>query len=337
MTTQLLTFTKKGIYCKQGDFYLDPWKPVENAIISHGHSDHSRWGMKKYLAHKDSAPVMKLRLGEDINLQTVEYGEKIIMNGVTVSLHPAGHVIGSAQIRVEHKGDVWVYTGDYKLENDGISTPYEPVTCNTFITESTFGLPIYKWDDQYAIFNEVNEWWQENKKMGKTSVLFAYSLGKAQRILQNVDSSIGPILTHGAVENTNKVFREHGIKLPATTLITKETPKEAWEGGLIIAPPSADGSPWLRKFKPFATGYCSGWMAVRGARRWRAIDRGFVISDHCDWTALNSAVKNSQAESVYVTHGFTASYARWLREEYKLNAQDVQTSQHDEVTDQEDG
>lgn len=321
----MLTFTKKGLYCKQGDFYIDPWRPVERAIISHAHSDHARSGHSHYLAHRDSLPILKLRLGEDIQVQPVEYGEVVTMNGVKISLHPAGHVIGSSQVRVEHNGEVWVFTGDYKLTNDGISRPFEPVKCHTFITESTFGLPIYTWESQKSIFSSVNEWWRQNKSQGKVSVLFAYSLGKAQRILQNVNHSIGPILTHGAVENTNRALREHGIALYDTTQVTKDTRPAAWEGGLIIAPPSAHNSPWLKKFEPYSDGHCSGWMAVRGTRRWMSVDRGFVISDHCDWNQLNEAVRLSGAERVFTTHGYSASFARWLRERYGLDARDVRT------------
>ena len=298
---------------------------MERAIISHAHSDHSRYGMKHYLAHHDSIPVMKLRLGADINIKGLDYNEPITINGVKVSLHPAGHVIGSAQIRVEYKGEVWVYTGDYKRENDGISTAFEPVPCHAFITESTFGLPVYNWEPQQKTFDKVNSWWRSNAERGLTSVLFAYSLGKAQRIIANVDHSIGPVLTHGAVENINGALREHGIHIPHTTQVIKETPKSAWEKGLVIAPSSAFGTPWMRKFQPFRTGNCSGWMATRGARRWMAVDTGFVMSDHCDWNGLNQSVKESGAERVFVTHGYAATYARWLREQYKLDAHEVKT------------
>jgi len=210
---QLLTFTDKGIYCAAGDFYIDPWRKVEKAIITHAHADHSRWGMQHYLAHEDSAPIMKLRLGSDIKVQPVKYNQTINHNGVKISLHPAGHIIGSAQVRVEHKGEVWVVSGDYKPNADKTCTPFEPVKCNTFISESTFGLPIYKWKPENEIFDEINAWWWQNRVQGKVSIIYGYSLGKAQRILQGVNHSIGPVFVHGAVYNTNMALLQHGYGL----------------------------------------------------------------------------------------------------------------------------
>ncbi len=315
----LLEFNSKGIYCQQADVYIDPWRPVDRAIITHGHSDHARWGMGHYLCHKHTAPIIRARLGVT-NIDTVEYGETWSKNGVTFSLHPAGHVIGSAQVRVEYRGEVWVASGDYKLQHDNFSTPFEPVRCNVFITECTFGLPIYQWQPQEVIFNDINNWWLENSEQGKTSVIFGYSLGKAQRILQNLDESIGPILTHGAIENMNKVIREECCPLKPTTLITRDTPKSAWAGGLVIAPPSAAGTAWMNKLKPLSTGIASGWMSLRGARRRRAVDRGFALSDHADWNDLNTAIKETGAECIITTHGYTGTFTRWLREQgYKAN------------------
>src|SRR5687767_15681366 len=153
----LIEFSDKGLYCRQGDFYIDPWKPVDRAIITHAHSDHARWGSKYYLCHRQTKPLLRLRLGEN-NFQGVEWEETTDINGVKVSLHPAGHMIGSSQIRVEHKSEVWVVSGDYKIEDDGLSGKFEPVACNTFITESTFGLPIYNWKTQSEIFRDIQDW-----------------------------------------------------------------------------------------------------------------------------------------------------------------------------------
>ncbi|MEO5571141.1 MAG: ligase-associated DNA damage response exonuclease [Bacteroidia bacterium] len=322
--SSLLQFTGKSIYCPLADVHIDPWMPVERAIITHAHSDHAKWGSKNYLAHKDSEPILKLRLGEDIFLQTVEYGEKFSINGVAFSLHPAGHIIGSAQVRVEYKNEVWVVSGDYKLEDDNFCTPFEPVKCNVFITESTFGLPIYKWQPQEKVFSEIKGWYQKNKSEGKASVLMSYSLGKMQRILKNLNINDEIIFAHGAVYSVNERLRQAGFNLPALTLVTKETDKKHFRGALILAPPSADGSAWMKKFNPYSTGYCSGWMLVRGAKNRRAIDQGFVLSDHADWNDLNTAIKNTGAEKVFVTHGYTSVFSKWLNEN-NIAAAEVQT------------
>ena len=311
MKTPLLVFNHKGIYCKQADVYLDPWKPVDKAIITHGHSDHSRWGHKKYITHHNNVPIINHRLGE-ISVTGKKYNETFIINGVQFSLHPAGHIIGSSQVRVEYQGQVWVFTGDYKIENDGISTPFEPIKCHTFITECTFGLPAFNWTPQQNVYNNINNWWAENKAEGKTSVLFGYSLGKAQRLLHGLNPDIGKIYTHAAIENMNEVIRSI-TPLQKTHRIIKETTKQELKGNIVLAPPSTHGSPWIRKMVPFETGSASGWMAFRGARRRRAIDKGFVLSDHCDWNGLLTAIKATEATKVITTHGYTDIFSKYLR------------------------
>ncbi len=311
MKTPLLQFTDRGIYCEPAAVYLDPWKPVDKAIISHGHADHSRWGHKSYITHHRNVPIVKHRLG-DVNITGKEWGESFSINNVKFSLHPAGHIIGSSQIRVEHKGEVWVFTGDYKLEDDGVATRYETIKCHTFITECTFGLPAFLWTPQHEVFQDINAWWEENKANGQTSVLFGYSLGKAQRLLKHLDPSIGKIYTHGAVENMTEVLRPL-VDFPETELITRDTKKEDIKGNMVIAPPSAHGSTWIRKMTPFVTASASGWMAFRGARRRRAIDKGFVLSDHCDWPGLLKAIKDTGAEKIICTHGYTEIFSKYLR------------------------
>jgi putative mRNA 3-end processing factor len=320
----LLQFTNKGIYCPIADVYIDPWRPVKKAFLTHGHADHARFGSEQYLCTKLALPVIKYRLGK-INISGVDYNEDVIVNGVKFSFHPAGHVIGSAQIRVEHKGEIWVVSGDYKLEDDGLATPFEPVKCNHFVTESTFALPVYQWKPQHEVMNEINGWWQKCKDDNKVALLTAYSLGKAQRIIQNVDHNIGPIFTHGAVENINQVIRDQGIALAATTQITKETSKSDLKGALVICPPSAVDTPWAKKLKPYSVGVASGWMALRGQRRRRAADRGFVLSDHADWNGLLKAIDATEAENIYVTHGYSNIFSKYLREEKGLNAQVLET------------
>lgn len=308
----LLVFNDRGIFCEQAGVYLDPWKPVEKAIITHGHADHSRWGHKQYITHHTNVPIIKHRLGE-IEVAGMEYGESFTINNVKFSLHPAGHIIGSSQVRVEYKGEVWVFSGDYKTEDDGIAVPYEPVKCDAFITECTFGLPAFKWLPQKEVMRDINKWWQQNQSEGKTSVLFGYSLGKAQRLLKNLDSSIGKIFTHGAIENMTGVVRQF-VDLPETVRITRDVKKEEIRGGMVLAPPSVQGSTWIRKMVPYETGMASGWMAFRGARRRRAVDRGFVLSDHCDWQGLISSIKATGCERVICTHGYSEIFCRFLNE-----------------------
>ncbi len=294
--------------------FLDPWKPVKRALITHGHSDHAHAGHERYLCTDVAAPVIRHRLNLTDQVQTVAYGERLQINQVIFSFHPAGHIPGSAQVRVEHQGQVWVFTGDYKLEHDGLSTPFEPLRCHTLITESTFGLPVYQWQTQSDIFADINRWWRSNRSQGKTSVLAAYALGKAQRILVNVDHSLGPVWVHGAIDTVQRVLAAQGLRLPHTRLVTAQSTRTDWEGGLILCPPSALGSPWIKKFQPYSLAIASGWMSLRGTRRRRGADRGFALSDHADWCQLNEAVRASGASRVFVTHGYTEVFARWLQE-----------------------
>lgn len=319
----LLCFNDKGIYCEVADVYLDPWRPVTNAIITHGHSDHSRWGHKNYITHHQNVPIIKHRLG-NINVAGVDWGESFTVNNVSFTLFPAGHIVGSSQVRVEHKGEIWVFTGDYKTQDDGLSQPYEVVKCHTFITECTFGLPAFNWLPQEQVFEEVNNWWAENQAEGKTSVIFGYTLGKAQNIIKHLDTSLGKIYTHGAVENMTQVVRQI-VDLPPTELITRDTKKEDLLGNIVVAPPSAHGSIWLRKMAPFVTATASGWMAFRGARARRAIDKGFVLSDHCDWYGLLDSIKATGCEKVIATHGYSDIFSRYLREELGYDARTAKT------------
>lgn len=311
ISSMVLEFREEGIYCPAGGFHIDPWRPVERAVVTHGHADHAYPGHRRYLASEAAAPVMRHRLG-DIAIETLRYGERRDLGGVTVSLHPAGHVPGSAQVRVEHCGEVWVASGDYKTAPDALSEPWEPVRCHAFITECTFGLPVFDWRPEHVLAEQLNQWWVTNHDAGRFSIIGAYALGKAQRIMAMVDPSIGPILTHGAVENTVRVLRAQGIELPPTVRVTPETDLKAYAGALVIAPPSALAGGWIRRFGPASTGIASGWMALRGVRRRRSADRGFVISDHADWAGLNSAIAATGATRIFATHGYTTVFRQWL-------------------------
>ena len=326
---QLIKFTKKGIYCPQGKFYLDPWYPVDYAIISHGHADHARWGMKHYLCHNDSKAILRHRIGADIKVESIAYDDPININGVKVSFHPAGHVIGSAQIRLEHKGYIVVFTGDYKTQPDFITTPFETVKCHTFITESTFGLPIYHWKTEEELQQELQQWVYNNQRNNKTSVFFGYSLGKAQRLMSLLEG-VDNIYVHRAIHNLNEAIINSGIQLPETTLLTADFDKKEVQNKIIIMPPGLLGSRLLKRVPNAATALCSGWMQIRGNKRWQAVDAGFTVSDHADWNGLLSAVKASEAEQVYVTHGSQAVFSKYLNE-IGIKADELKTEYGDEA------
>ena len=325
--------TDRGLYCAKADVYIDPWKPVPRALITHGHSDHARPGHDAYACVKSSKAILRHRLGP-IKMTTYNYGETFTINGVKFSFHPAGHVIGSAQIRIEQDGEVWVVTGDYKLEDDGISEAYEQLQCHAMITESTFGLPVYDWTDQEEVYNDINNWWSENADDGTTTFLTAYSLGKAQRILQHLDQSIGTVYCHGAIANMNDAIVNSGIDLNPYHKVNADNKADDYKTAIVLSPPSALNSAWIKRFKNPSVGVASGWMALRGARRRRGADRGFILSDHCDWKSLNQAITDSGATRIYPTHGYTQIFSQWLTEK-GYDSQPIETAFIGETLDAE--
>jgi putative mRNA 3-end processing factor len=320
----ILVRTEAGLYCPEGDFYIDPWRRVDNAVITHAHSDHARWGMERYLCANDGLTVMRVRLGDEASISGVDYGESVRMNSAKVSLHPAGHVLGSAQVRVEVGGQIAVVSGDYKTEPDATCRAFEPVKCHLFVTESTFGLPIYRWPSEGVVFGKINDWWRNNQANGKCTFLMGYALGKCQRVLAKLEPQIGPIYLHGSVQRLTEAYREAGILLPETLLVSEAPKGFDWSKAIVLAPPSAHGSTWMRRFGEYATGFMSGWMAIRGTRRRRAIDRGFVLSDHVDWPSLITAIGETDAERVWVTHGYSVPVVRYL-EEHGIHAEVLAT------------
>jgi len=331
---KLVKFTKKGIYCIPGKFYLDPWYPVKYAVISHGHADHARWGNQHYLCQNDSKAILKHRLGKDISIESLGYNEPKNINGVQVSFFPAGHVIGSAQIKLEYKGFVVVFSGDYKTQPDFISTPFEPVKCHEFITESTFGLPIYKWKTEQELQQELQNWVLQNQQNNRTSVFLGYSLGKAQRILKLIEH-VDDVFVHSAIHNLNTAISNSGIDIPKSIVITSDFKKENVQRKIVILPPALLGSKLIKKIPNAATAICSGWMHIRGNRRWKGVDAGFAVSDHADWEGLLQAVKATEAEKVYVTHGSQAVFSKYLNE-IGIEAHELKTEFGDEeIADKE--
>ncbi len=304
----LLEPREDGLYCPEGDFYVDPGAPVDRAVVTHAHSDHALPGSRAYLTAKSGEALLRARVGPDAPIQTAAYGERIAIGPVQVSLHPAGHILGSAQVRFERGGEVWVVSGDFKLAPDPTCAAFEPVHCHTFVTESTFGLPIFRWPAEAQVTGAIHAWWRANREAGKASLLFAYPLGKAQRLLAALDASIGPVHVHPAIEPVNRVYRDAGVVLAPTVDDAR------WPHTLILAPPYAHGSSWARRFGSVSTALVSGWMRIRGTRRRRSLDRGFVLSDHADWPALLQAIGETRAETVWVTHGYQAPLVRWLEE-----------------------
>jgi putative mRNA 3-end processing factor len=313
MASEILRLTDRGLYCDPGGFYIDPWKPVDRAVVTHAHSDHACYGCRHYLGSVESRELFRLRLPRDSEFQLLEDNEPITIGGVRVSLHAAGHILGSVMVRLEHRGYVALITGDYKLGNDLTCRPWQPQKCHLMVTESTFGLPIYRWEDQQVTFDSINDWWRRSASEGKCCLLYGYAVGKSQRLLSGLDSSIGPIYTHGAVEKANEAYRAAGVVLPETKAVSEISKGTSYAGSMVVAVPSAHGTPWMRRFGDVSTAMASGWMTIRGARRRRAVDRGFVLSDHADWPGLIEAVKACEPEDVWVTHGCTAIMAKHLQ------------------------
>ena len=333
--SEVITLKKEGLYCPAGDFYIDPWKPVPRAVITHAHADHARPGSKHYYAARSGVGLLKQRLGESISIEGHEFGEQVKLGDAIASFYPAGHVLGSAQIRVEVGGEVWVISGDYKCDDDSSCEAFQPVPCDVFITEATFALPIYRWDPIEEVMDQLMRWWAANAAAGKASAVFCYALGKAQRLLAEIGRRTDrPIYVHGAVDTLLPAYRDAGIELAATIPVLDKAKGESFAGELVIAPPSAFGSPWMQRLGNCGTAFASGWMRVRGHRRRRGFDQGFVMSDHADWPGLLQTIEATGAKKVFATHGYSDTLARYLTEEKGLEAEPLETLFEGEGDDQ---
>lgn len=328
----LIQLRPEGLYCPPADLYVDPWRPVAHAVLTHAHADHARPGSTRYLAQRDAAPILRHRLGADLDLTTVAYGEALDVKGVRVSLHPAGHILGSSQVRLEHEGRVWVATGDFKRDEDPTCAPFEVVPCDAIITEATFALPVYRWRPPEEVIDAILAWWNDCAARGRNALLCCYALGKAQRVLAGLlGRAPRPVLLHRAMEPLVKVYRDAGVAMVETEPATDRPKGEKLTGALVLCPPSASGSTWARRFGEREVGFASGWMQVRGDRRRKAYDRGFALSDHADWPALTDTLRACGARRVITTHGFSEALARYAREEMGLDAEALATDFHGEA------
>lgn len=310
----LLEPRPEGLYCPPAGFYIDPVRRVSQAILTHAHSDHARAGHGTYLCHSHSLPLLRERLGSRIRVQVLDYGIPLVHQGVRISLHPAGHIIGSAQIRLEYQGEVWVVSGDYKLEHDGITPGFEPVPCHTFLSECTFGLPIYQWEIQELVKHQMLAWIRKNQSLGRSPVLLAYSLGKAQRLIHMLGEEAGSILVHPAIAKVQQALADTGWNFaPVQELGCFPFPGPGTRH-LVLLPPGGQGLNLLPDSVPVSLGQCSGWLRARNRRRGDGFQGSFVLSDHADWNGLQEAIALSRAEKIWLMHGFTGPFSTFLRQ-----------------------
>jgi len=310
----LITATQRGLYCPAGDFYIDPAKPVQTAVVTHAHGDHLRAGSARILLAAPGLGIARKRLDDARNVVAMEYGALFKLGPVTVSLHPAGHILGSAQVRLEHDGEVWVVSGDYKRQSDPTCAPFEPLQCDVFVSETTFGQPHFVWPDTAAVVGNIVRWWQINRERGRNSVLFCYALGKAQRVLAELlHHTREPVHVHGEIGSLVEVYRAAGIDMVPTIPVTAAAAAQL-HGALVMATPTMSRSAWLRRLGTGTRAFCSGWMLLEGESQRRGYDMGFVVSDHADWPALVHTCRDSGAARILLMHGRTDRLAAHLKE-----------------------
>lgn len=311
----MLIMTSRGLYCPAGNFHIDPNGAVEHAVVTHAHSDHARRGAGRYYGAACGVDLVRARLGGKIDIRGYEYGQKFRLGAVDVSFHPAGHILGSAQVRLECGGEVWVASGDYKRDADPTCAPFEVVPCDVFVTEATFGTPAYQWAKGADLGREIADWWHANAERGVNSVLFAYSLGKAQRVLGVLQPHARkPVHCHPAAIPLNACYRDQGIALAPTVDLGEVPPDRELRGELFLVPQSFLQSGQAAILgEAYETAFASGWMAGGGFGRADAYDRGFVMSDHADWNDLVRTVVETGARKVYVQHRGKGALVKHLR------------------------
>lgn len=308
----MLSLSREGLYCRAGDFHIDPRRGVKDAVVTHAHADHARRGSQTYHVVKSGVDLLLARLGRKINVRAYEYGEVFKLGQAEVSFHPAGHILGSCQVRIEVAGEVWVASGDYKREPDPTCDPFEVVNCDVFVTEATFGTPAYVWPKHADLGQQIMRWWQRNSARGENSVLFGYSLGKTQRILGELSAlSERPIYCHEAAAEINLAYRRQGIALAETICMSRVDESTRLQGELILAPQAFLKSPLsVILGGRFKTAFASGWMA--GGRAF-GYDTGFVMSDHADFNDLVKTCVETGAQRIYVQHRGSGALVKHLR------------------------
>jgi putative mRNA 3-end processing factor len=298
----LIGLSDRGLYCEVGGFHIDPHRAVNVAVITHAHSDHARRGSGIYYCAQTSVRLLHARLGKKIQVVGVPYGETFRLGGAELSFHPAGHILGSAQVRVRAGGETWVASGDYKRDPDPSCEPFEVVRCDTFITEATFGTPKYLWPKDCSHGRDIYNWWQRNARQGLNTVVFGYSLGKAQRILAELEPfAQKPVIIHETMAEITQCYRDEGRKLAPTVVFGEFAQSASLQGELILAPPSAMDL-WSSRIGRYVTAFASGWMQGSGGYGRGSYDHGFVLSDHADWEDLNRTIDDSGALRVFVQH-----------------------------------
>ena len=302
-----------GLYCEAGDFWIDPLQPVGRAIVTHAHADHARAGSGDYHTASDNLPILAARIGEGAPHHGHEWGRPFELGDTRVTLFPAGHIFGSSWVRIESDAGTWGVSGDFKRAADPTCPPFHPEPVDVWLTECTFGLPVYRWPAPEQVIDEILQWWRDCRKANRPAVLFCYALGKAQCILAELAGRTDEaVWLHGAMRPLVDAYREAGVAMLPTRLVSEAEKAEKFAGQLVLAPPSAAGSTWMRRFPGHSAGFVSGWMRIRGNRRRRGYDRGFVMSDHADWPALVDTVADMKASRVITIHGNGEALAGYL-------------------------
>ena len=318
----LILQKSQGLYCEPANVWIDPYKPVEKAIITHAHSDHFTNGCREYICSIETGLLLRKRFGNNINLKTFDYDKNFFINGINFSLHPSGHILGSSQIKINAGSEVWLITGDLKRQKDKTCRSYKKLKTDFLICESTFALPIFNWESTQKIIDNITKWVFQNED--STSILFCYSLGKAQRLLSElITQNLKNIYVHKSINNMNIIYKKLGIELEEAKLFNNDIEINNIKNSLLLLPPSLNNRNFLKKFNRVQTGFASGWMSIRALKKRSGYDKGFTISDHADWKGLIKTIRESEAKRVFLNHGEGEYLANFLRDKEDLNIQQL--------------